>query len=280
MSSSQATTDPEIVFLDPEEVEIVDGNSPPPHGQPCEACGAPVEDADRFCSACGQLHADVAPPLASNPPTLVRDEPPADDQLRRFRCNGCGAEVAMDANHRSYVCAFCDSTYVVEFSRDVSLRKAPEFVIGFALTLDDAQAKYRKWIQQGGWTTPSDLGSKASGERQRGVYLPFWSFSMLAQSDWEAEIGEYWYRTETYRTFQNGKWVTKTRRVRKTEWWPLAGKHHRFYSAYMVSGSRGLPQGLAEAIKPFHLPALKRYEPFYLAGWLCEEYSVSPSTLR
>jgi hypothetical protein len=28
-------------------------------------------------------------------------------------------------------------------------------------------------------------------------------------------------------------------------------------------------------MKPFQLPALKRYEPYYLAGWICEEYSVS-----
>lgn len=27
-------------------------------------------------------------------------------------------------------------------------------------------------------------------------------------------------------------------------------------------------------MKPFQLPALQRDEPFFLAGWLCEEYSV------
>ena len=42
----------------------------------------------------------------------------------------------------------------------------------------------------------------------------------------------------------------------------------------MVSGSQGLSQQDAERIKPFNLPALKRYEPYYLAGWLCEEYSI------
>jgi hypothetical protein len=28
-------------------------------------------------------------------------------------------------------------------------------------------------------------------------------------------------------------------------------------------------------IQPFNLPALKRYEPYFLAGWLAEEYSVA-----
>ncbi|MDP7302780.1 MAG: zinc ribbon domain-containing protein, partial [Pirellulaceae bacterium] len=89
-------------------------------------------------------------------------------------------------------------------------------------------------------------------------------------------IGEYWYRTETYTTRDSkGNMVTKTRRVRETEWWPLSGRHHRYYSGYLVSGSKGLAQDQAERIKPFNLPALKRYEPMYLAGWMSEEYSVA-----
>ena len=98
---------------------------------------------------------------------------------------------------------------------------------------------------------------------------------MLAQSHWSATIGEYWYRTETYTTRDSkGNIVVRTRQVQETEWWPLSGSHHHYYAGYLVSGSQGLPQQQAERIKPFNLPALKRYEPYYLAGWLSEEYSI------
>ena len=73
---------------------------------------------------------------------------------------------------------------------------------------------------------------------------------------------------------ENGTLVTQTRTVTETEWWGLSGEHHNYYSGYLVSGSRGLPQNYAEGIKPFRLEALKRYQPFFLAGWLSEEYSV------
>ena len=69
--------------------------------------------------------------------------------------------------------------------------------------------------------------------------------------------------------------MTKSRRVQETEWWDLRGRHHRYYSGFLVSGSKGLTQAEAETVKPFQLAALKRYQPFYLAGWLSEEYSVS-----
>jgi hypothetical protein len=106
------------------------------------------------------------------------------------------------------------------------------------------------------------------------VYVPFWSFSMLAQSRWSAQIGEHWYRTKTYTTIIDGKPVTQTRTVQETEWWDLAGQHHNYYSGYLISGSRGLPQTYAEKIKPYRLEALKRYQTYFLAGWLSEQYSV------
>jgi hypothetical protein len=239
------------------------------HGHACSACGAPVDDGDRFCNACGTVQATARGTATQADESTAKEPPP-----RVFRCENCGAEVQVDPDQRSYVCAFCESTYVVELPADRALRQRPEFVIGFSVTQEHATKKFDEWIKAGGWFRPGDLRHAKVEERLRGVYLPFWSFSMLARCRWSASIGEYWYRTETYTTTENGKTVTKTRQVRETEWWPLDGKYHRYYSGYLVSGSKGLPQQYAEAIKPFQTVALKRYEPYFLAGWLAEEYSI------
>lgn len=255
----------EIEFLDSEKQgQVVDLTAAMPHGRPCASCGAPIDDGDHFCPACG-----------SSQPAPAGDQGQGGADQKHFRCNNCGSEVAVDRDQRSYVCPFCDSTYVVEFSPAETGRQAPEFVIGFGIAPEKAQELFRQWVGQKHLFRPGDLPSAAVlADKLRGVYLPFWSFSMFASSTWAASIGEYWYRTETYTTMQNGKMVTRTRRVQETEWWPLSGRHRRFYSGYLVSGSRGLPQVEAERVKPFNLPALKRYEPYYLAGWLSEEYSI------
>lgn len=274
---------------------IVDDRVAAPHGRPCDACGAPVEPLDKFCPACGNPQransteavatpadptadvgpAEIAPVEAAEFEATAADHA-AERALQKFlRCDQCGSEVGMDLNQRSYACPFCDSTYVVEFAPEVSGRQRPEFVIGFGLTPAQAQAKFQQWLNDNSWFRPGDLARNSAIDKMRGVYLPFWSFSMLAQSVWHAEIGEHWYRTETYTTTgPDGKLQTRTRQVQETEWWPLAGRHHRYYAGYLVSGSRGLPQTEADRIQPFQLPALRRYEPFYLAGWLCEEYSI------
>lgn len=234
----------------------------PSGAETCPACGAPLEAHDKFCVACGAANDQVA--------VLPAKEV---DLKKHFRCQTCGAEVAADANQRSFTCPFCDSNYVVEYAPEETGRQAPEFVIPFAVTHEQAEEKFRVWLRTNSWFRPGDLVLAKVVEKLKGVYLPFWSFSMLAESGWSANIGEYWYRTETYTVTVNGKRQTRTRRVRETEWWQLAGRHHQYYSGYLVSGSRGLDQAYADRIKPYHLAALKRYESGYLAGWLSEEYS-------
>ena len=277
-----------------------DPHAPPPSGAPCPNCGCPVEASDKFCPACGTPNA-VTTSHPAEQSSSTRKAPVGEDEdivaadvvaaksqgensaaltenQRHFRCEQCGAEVMVDPQQRSYICAFCDSNYVAEFTRDTANRQSPEFIIGFAVTPEQARDKFRAWIRSNAWFNPGDLPITAVEDKQRGMYLPFWSFPMFAASEWNASIGEYWQRTETYTEMENGKLVTKTRTVTETEWWPLQGRHHHFYNGYLVSGSKGLTQAEAHTIMPYNLPALKRYEPYFLAGWICEEYSIDRDT--
>ena len=246
-------------------VEVIDESVASPSASPCKSCGAPLDQNDQFCGACG----------APSGERIGGDDHAEKAERKYFECKACGNQIALDPEIRSYTCAFGDSNYVVEFSPDQSDRQPPEFIIGFAIEHHQALEKYRNWIKSNRWFHPRDLKHTHIADKLLGVYLPFWSFSMRAESTWSANIGEYWYRTETYTTTDgNGKTVTRTRRVRETEWFPLSGMHHRYYSGYMLSASNGLPQEIAQRVMPFDIPALKRYEPYFLAGWQTQEYTL------
>ena len=246
-------------------VEVIDDSVASPSTAPCESCGAPLDNNDQYCGACGAPAGEKAGAKATTEKV----------DRKYFECKSCGNKIALDPDVRSYTCAFCDSNYVVEFSPDQSDRQPPEFIIGFAIEHHQSLEKFQHWIKSNSWFHPRDLRHTHIADKLLGVYLPFWSFSMRAESTWSATIGEYWYRTETYTTTDaNGKTVTRTRRVRETEWFPLSGMHHRYYSGYLLSASEGLPQEIAQRVMPFDLPALKRYEPYFLAGWQTQEYTV------
>ncbi len=235
---------------------------------PCPRCSAPVEPGDSFCPACGL-------------PTPGAADAESPERSFGFRCENCGAEVRCEHDSRSTTCPFCAAPYVVEIDPSATGRQTPEFVLGFAHGRDRAEATYRRWIARGGLFRPGDLSRSVQAEGLLGIYLPFWSFSLRADSRWRAMIGEHWYRTETYTvTNSQGKTETRTRQVQETEWWGLEGGHHAYYSFYLVSASKGLPQAMAEWVQPFELMALKRYAAHFLAGWLSEEYSVAIDQAR
>ena len=265
-----APADASVIVI--EDDPVVDAEVLQPHGEPCPGCGAPVEPGDHFCTHCGatvEAEPAVAKPPAAKPELVI------EGPKKHIECQSCGAQIKVDPDERSYTCPFCDSTYVVEHTEETTGRQPPEFVIGFAVTHEQALEKFRHWIGNNSMFRPGDLAQARIEDKLKGVYLPFWRFTMRSQSRWSARIGEYWYRTETYTTTDSkGKRVTRTRQVRETEWWSLSGQHHMYHRDYLVSGSKGLDQRQADRIKPFNLPALKRYDPTYIAGWITEEYSV------
>ncbi|HND52288.1 MAG TPA: hypothetical protein PLV92_07820, partial [Pirellulaceae bacterium] len=142
---------------------LVDAQTAAPGGQLCDACGSPLEPLDRFCPACGSPHEvattaalvaaapvaaeqGAAPQIASQPnASLSKATKQAPKQVtgpaleaaddlsasKFFRCQKCAAEVRTEPDQRSYVCPFCDSTYVVEFRPEETGRQRPEFIIGF-----------------------------------------------------------------------------------------------------------------------------------------------------
>jgi uncharacterized Zn finger protein (UPF0148 family) len=250
---------------------------------PCPACGSPRSPGAKFCVACGmpfEATATVPPeaPAATTQATRELSQPPKEAgqiSTTSFHCQNCGSDIAVTTGERSIRCPFCDSTYVAEIQSDRTGRRRPEFVIGFAVTREQALQKYFEWIRKGGWFRPGDLSLRAISDKQVGVYVPFWHYAYEARSRWGAMIGQHWYRTETYtvRT-QDGKTETRTRTVQETEWSPLSGKHHKYYFGYLVSASKGLSQQEALSIQPYDLRAITRFKPYYLAGWTSEEYSV------
>jgi hypothetical protein len=243
-----------------------------PRARPCPNCSAPVGPGSVFCPNCGQAIENGAERGGQGGPVQA---PAEVDAGSVFTCENCGASVRCDPDSRTAACPFCDTPYVIDRPPDRTGRQTPEFVLGFEIDRGRAEAIYRGWIGGRALFRPGDLAKAALADGLRGIYLPFWSFSVQANSRWRANIGEYWYRTETYTTRDsNGRTVTHTRQVREVEWAPLDGEHKDYYSLDLVSAAKGLPQQDFDQILPYRLDALRRYAPRYLAGWLSEEYTV------
>ena len=196
-----------------------------------------MEVHDRFCPACG----------AEQPAEAAVARKAAAEQ-RHFRCQNCGAEVAVDPSQRSYTCAFCDSTYVVEFNPAETGRQPPEFVIGFAFTPEQAQETFRPLAgrqfvvpARRSLRRPRSPRSCAASICRSGRFR---CWPRAAGRPRSASIGIAPRPTRRPRTARRSPRPARCKR-------PSGGRSRasidNYYSGYLVSGSRGLPHQEAAA---------------------------------
>ena len=195
------------------------------------------------------------------------------DQIE-ISCQACGSTLLLDSHLRTTVCPYCASPSVIERPPSPN-RPSPSFVVGFVVDHDRAAAVVRDWINSSSLFARSDF-KQAAPELTRGVYLPAYLYGAVADSDYSARIGENYTETETYTTTDSkGNTVTRTRTVTKTEYRSLSGHHSTYIVDVVVTASAGVTNAALEAIEPFDLRALRRYEPSFISGWLAEDPSRS-----
>lgn len=193
----------------------------------------------------------------------------------RVECSSCGAGLTVEAHLKTANCPYCDSPSVVERPATYD-RPPPAFVVGFVLDQEAAAERVTDWIGSRGLFAHSGL-KRASVETVRGVYLPAYLYGAVGDTTYSAQIGENYTVTETYTTTDSeGRTQIRTRTRVETEWRHLVGNHSAYVSDVVVTASRGISNAELEAIEPFDLRALKRYEPGLVAGWIAEEPSRSP----
>lgn len=193
---------------------------------------------------------------------------------RSYACQECGAELRLPEGRRSVACLYCKCPTVIERPGSADA-PPPALVLPFVVPEAAARAAVAAWKKKWRWFHASLAG--AAIDDIQGIYLPAYLYSAALTSHYRCEIGEHYQETEEYETNENGKRVTKTRTVTKTEWRSLQGEHVGYVADVMVTASRGLPNGELGAIEPFDMRLLRRYQAALVSGWASEDASVAPA---
>jgi len=178
---------------------------------------------------------------------------------------------------RTETCPYCASpNFVARPASDG--QPDPQFVVTFVGDAAVARGALDRWLGSRTMFADSAL-RRARVEGMRGIYLPAYLYSAVAQSDYSAQIGENYTETETYKTKdKDGNETTETRTVTRTEYRHLSGRHVGYVSDVVVSASAGLRDRELQAIQPFDFLQLRRFAPALISGWIAEEFSRSADT--
>jgi DNA-directed RNA polymerase subunit RPC12/RpoP len=201
----------------------------------------------------------------------LRDAAPS-VEVATVKCEACGALVDRPENLDAYACVFCGKSIV---ATDASTRLLkPGGVLPFGIRHEDAYRAYRRWVESR-WFAPSKLRRFArSGRRLDGVYLAFWTYDAEAITDYRGERGEDYWETKHVTEMRDGKRVRRSKRVRRTRWYPAAGRVEDSFNDLLVPASRSLPDRSLRALEPWDVVNLVPFTPEFLAGFQAERYQV------
>ncbi len=230
----------------------------------CEYCGSMQEIGG--ASAAGEvLEYDLADALRSAPRRAAKDLVQNGTEVC---CQGCGARTVFEGQAGS--CPYCDSPVVIDVQGGDEAVIAPESVLPFEVSAEEAHAAFRRWVA-GLWFAPSDLVKRAAADRIDGVYLPYWTFDAQATSRYRGERGDDYQESERY-TDAHGH--SRTRQVTRTRWSRAAGTVRVSFDDVLVCANEALPRDLVERLEPWDLQDLRPYDPSYLSGFTAERYAV------
>lgn len=180
-------------------------------------------------------------------------------KLNIYRCSNCGAEIVCDENTTATFCVYCKNTAVIKERLVGSFE--PSLIIPFQKTNKDAIAAFKK-IGRRHPLMPKEFSSEKNISEIRGIYIPFWLFSVVSSGGIEANCtkvrtwrsGDYLYtNTTTYIATREGN-ITITR--------------------VPNDGSVKFDDAIMNSIEPFDYSKLVPFNYSYLSGFLAEKYDV------
>jgi predicted RNA-binding Zn-ribbon protein involved in translation (DUF1610 family) len=239
----------------------------------CTVCGALLDEEDLFCPNCGtEAPTSTAPQPPENDPTNAApttdhrppitdnaDRPPPTDNAPvthlttcNFTCRSCGASMSYDASAQTLRCPFCGSEQLEK--KPDAKEIAPDAVVPFAVSRDQAVAGMRQWLGQGFWR-PGDLAQQAAIVGMRQVYIPYWVFDAQTHTFWTADSSH-------------------TPPGARASWYPVCGQHEGEYSGLLVGASGALTGAETAALCPFDLSATVPPDKVDLQNVIFERFTV------
>lgn len=256
------------------------------HRFPCPQCGADLRyspgEERLVCDHCGHGEAIPEAGRGHHQPIPEIDfrrgieeaMPAAEVELARHsKCPNCGAEVEFDPAVHAAECPFCATPVVADTGESRHIK--PRGVAPFVLTETQARRAMTDWLGAL-WFAPSGLRDYArKGRAMDGVYVPYWTFDADTRSAYSGRRGTVYHETRRVQVRDaQGRMQAQDRRVARVRWAPVSGHVTRFFDDVLVLASRALPEGYAQALRPWDLTRLEPYAPEFLAGFRAEGYTV------
>jgi len=193
------------------------------------------------------------------------EQPPVVEELKEddlvvYQCPNCGAEILADKDTSATFCLYCKHPTVIpqQFRGDFK----PQYIIPFMITKEEAIAEFERMISKKRFIS-KDFKNKKTLSEIKGIYVPFWLYSVLAK-------GKGSYDCENVTTSTSGNMETI-----RTDYYTAFREMEVFFSQIPIDASEKMDDSLMTSVEPYYYAKMVPFKSSYLAGFFSERYSTS-----
>ena len=170
-----------------------------------------------------------------------------------WTCPGCGAELTYtDGTDVTSVCQYCGGANIL-FDR-IKKQRRPEVIVPFKLTKDDCKTAYKKAARRA-ILSPGRLKRPSQIDSFRGIYMPYWEYTM--------SVGGKFSMDAKGRSHRTGDYIV-------TDVYRLSSDVSADFSGVSHDASRQFDDEISECLAPYHVADEVPFTPGFLSGFYAE----------
>ncbi len=193
-------------------------------------------------------------------------------ETEQAHCRACGASFQFASHIYAGACPFCGTDIVTDISSTKPIQ--PKSLLPFLIDEQQAKEKFHAWLGRL-WFAPSAIKKYARKDTHlNGIYLPYWTYDSYTQTRYSGMRGDTYYVRQRVSVIQNGRQVSRIKRIPKIRWTPINGHVSRFFDDVLIGASLSLPRQILDRLQPWDLHNLEPYNEKYISGFQSEVYQI------
>lgn len=215
----------------------------------CPNCGRNIKfditSQSLLCEACSS---------SFSPYDVIKKEDAVKDTYRTnvYMCPSCGGEIRTDSdNEVTSVCMYCGGSTII--SSRISDEKKVDYIIPFSVTKEECNALYANKLRRNIFA-PSEVRRKIKADGFRGIYMPYWIYSITQQGEFALDGSREYY--------EDGKYVSAN--------YTIEGELDASYVGVSFDASSSFPDNMSQTIAPYDMAGLEEFTPSFLSGFYAD----------
>ena len=193
-----------------------------------------------------------------DPYQITKDKDAEEDNrfdVTIFTCPQCGGEILGTDTSVAEFCSFCGASTILH-SR-ISKERRPSWIIPFSQTKEACKKAYSARLKRAIFA-PDALKDEKAIESFRGIYMPYWSYSITQKGD---------ISLKGKKSFRRGDYVY-------TNHYDMGGSIDAYYHDLSYDASSSFSDNISECIAPFHVKGMRKFTPSFLSGFYADTADV------